>query len=90
MFYYNLSSIQDQAQLSSSNRLEMAAIAKWLPKINHPEITNFWGFFEFVFLPKEYIWLSVGVMKPVQTKTVAILLIKNQLCIVPNPLLASQ
>ena len=54
-FYYNLASFQDQAQLSSSNRLEMAIIEKLPLKINHLKISNFLGFFIFGFLLKEYI-----------------------------------
>ena len=41
LIYMNLSLIQDQAQLSSSNRLEMAKIKKWLLKSNHFETSVF-------------------------------------------------
>ena len=78
-FYYNLVSIQDQAQLPSSNRLEMAIIEKLILKINHLKISNLLGFFIFGFLPKEYIWSLAAVINLEQTKTTTILLKRNQL-----------
>ena len=56
MLYYNLSSIQDQAQLSSSNHLEMAKIKKWLLKSNHFEIS--------VLLFKNRVWVGKTRMIP--------------------------
>jgi len=79
-----------QAQLSSSDRLEMAVIERWLLKINYLKICHFWGFFIFGFLLNEYIQPLAAVIKHQQTKTAAILLKRNQLYMIQNPLLASQ
>ena len=84
--YMVLSLIQDQSQLSSFIRLEMASMNAWVGQPVHVEIANFPWIWPQMSILLEVKKIALAILKQKDNKVVKYSLSENDLFLFPHPI----